>query len=187
MFHNANRIYFLSLVVLILFSVMYYHAEAGELYLENIRFKLVDKNTGELLKYSTIDFCYFVYDAVCQMNEKWHIAEATTDQNGVFVLNLSRVSKPETNIKAVRIMFRVRDVDKCGSFEFSSNLAHMNSPFHIRVFASAPDIASFAGNSIYNLKNKRVRTIPFSDKKSDPMHDDSFEETKQFSEIWLGV
>lgn len=117
-------------------------------YLSGVKFKIIEDRTGNPLKNHYIEIYRFAYDVHFNSKESnFYITSVTTDSQGVFSLDLSKIDTQEIVIqpgKPYNIVI----------FDRSSDLAHTKSIDHIRVTGNG-------GNAIYNLKNKIVQIIPF--------------------------
>lgn len=125
-------------------------------HLSAVKFKIVEFDTGNPLKDCHLDIYRFAYDVHFESKETdLYITSVTTDSQGVFSLDLSKINVSYTVVQPGKQYGIVR-------FERSSDLSHTKSTDHIRIVGSTPGKISFAGNAIYDLKRRVVKIVPFS-------------------------
>ena len=143
-------------------------------YLKEVRFKIVDEVTKEPLKNRELNICRFVYfklkpDAPSPYLDKkanWYISSVTTDDNGVFTLDLSSIDAMVIVVEPAKPYNIVR-------FTRSSGGAKEGSLDHISIFEEA---SGTSRNLWYDLKHKIVRIVPTYGQK---------EQQKTYEEIIL--
>ncbi len=147
-------------------------SDAG--YLKNIKFRIIDQTTQEPLKNRKLNICKFVYfklkpgarSPYLDKDADWYITSIVTDENGLFVLDLSSIK--ETHI--VVEPGRPYDITR---FSRTSDLAGTKSVDHIRVTYFQEDLTK----RIYDLKGNKVKVISSSGEMVE----------KPFAEILLTV
>jgi len=124
-------------------------------HLKYVKFRIID-NTGEPLRNRELNICRFVCFKLAigapspylNKKEDFYIRSVTTDDNGVFILDLS-------SIDVMDIVVEPGPPYNIVHFWRSSDLTGTQSADHIRVVMNA-------GNMIYDLKQKKVKIIPFT-------------------------
>lgn len=146
----------LSIGLVVCLFCLVFNACASDLHLSNVRFKIVAEDTGEPLKNHQVDIYDFVYDVPFDSRgAPWYITSATTDSEGVFLLDLS-------NIEVNHVVVQPGQPYNIVRFERASDLKHTESADHIRVVRFKAGETRVEGNAIYDLKRKVVKIIPIS-------------------------
>jgi len=127
---------------------------APDAYLSDVKFRIVVEGSGEPLGNHELEIYRFVYDVPYDSQDvPWFIASVTTDEDGVFSLDLSdldvghMVVQPDQPYNIVR-------------FERASDLKHTGSADHIRVVRFRAGETRGESNAIYDLEHQTVQIIP---------------------------
>lgn len=130
---------------------------------EKVKFRIVEEATGVPLKNRELNICRFVYfklkpgapSPYLAKDASWYITSVTTNENGIFSLDLSSIEAMDIVVAPGRGYNIVR-------FERSLDLAHTKSADHIRIVQFEPGTTRVRSNMIYDLKQRVVRIIPIS-------------------------
>lgn len=149
--------------VLFLLTVIIGCAHADNHHLADVRFRIVDEATGAALANRDLNICRFVYfklkpgapSPYLSKDASWYITSVTTDENGIFSLDLSSIDAMDIVVAPGRDYNIVR-------FERSLDLAHTKSADHIRVVRFERGTTRVRSNMIYDLKRRMVKIIPIS-------------------------
>jgi hypothetical protein len=148
--------YFWSLALAACTLCLALSACAPDAYLSDVRFRIVAKDSGEPLGNRALDIYTFVYDVQYDSKDApWYIASVTTDAEGVFSLDLSRMDVGHIVVQPGKPYNIVR-------FERASDLGHTGSTGHVRVVRTRPGGTRVESNAIYDLERHTVQTIPVS-------------------------
>ena len=129
---------------------------ASDAHLSDVRFRIVAQDSGEPLGNRPLDIYHFVYDV--QYGDKdapWYIASVTTDDEGVFSLDLSNVDVGHIVVQPGKPYNILR-------FERASDVRHTGSAGHIRVVRFRAGSTRVESNAIYDLERQTVHIIPIS-------------------------
>ena len=130
----------------------------GENHLKNVKFKIIDGSTGEPIRNRELNICQFVYfklkpgapSPYLDKKASWYIRSVTTDDNGVFTLDLSLIDTMAIAVEPAEPYNIVR-------FTRTSGGAQEGPPDHISIFEEGDGTSR---NLWYDLKRKIVRIIP---------------------------
>lgn len=125
-------------------------------HLKNVKFKVVDETTREPLKNRELNICKFVYfklklgarSPYLDKDADWYITSVVTDENGVFMLDLS-------SIKETHIVVEPAMPYNITRFSRASDLAGTKSVNHIRVTHFPEGLT----NRIYDLRSGTAKVI----------------------------
>ena len=122
--------------------------------LPDVRFRIVADGTEEPLGSRELGIYRFVYDVPYDSQDvPWYITSVTTDDDGVFSLNLSDLDVGHIVVQPGQPYNVVR-------FERASDLQHTGSADHIRVVRSMAGETRVESNAIYDLARQTVQIIP---------------------------
>jgi hypothetical protein len=128
----------------------------SDAHLSGVKFRIVAQDTGEPLGNRSLDVYHFVYDVQYDSRDApWYITSVSTDDEGVFPLDLSRVDVGHIVVQPGKPYGIVR-------FERASDLQHTGSTDHVRVVRFEAGGTRVEGNAVYDLKRRTVRIIPVS-------------------------
>ena len=150
-------------VVLFLLWSLIGCTSADKAHLQNVRFRILEEATGAPLANRQLNICRFFYFKLApgapspylDKDAGWYITSVTTDEQGRFALDLSR-------IEATDIVLEPGLPYDIVSFERSSDLAHTKSADHIRVLRFEKGTTRVTGNAIYDLKRKTAKILAVS-------------------------
>ena len=150
-------------VVLFSLSLVIGCASADKGHLQNVAFRIAEESTGAPLANRQLNICRFVYFKLApgatspylDKQAAWYITSVTTDEQGRFALDLSRIEATDIVVEPAQPYDIVR-------FERSSDLAHTKSADHIRVVRFEKGTTHLSGNVIYDLKRKVANTLAVS-------------------------
>jgi hypothetical protein len=129
---------------------------ASGAHLSDVRFRIVAQDSGQPLRNRPLDIYDFVYDVQYDSQDApWYITSVTTDGEGVFSLDLSRVDVGHIVVQPGQPYNIVR-------FERASDLRHTGSASHIRVVRFRAGETRVESNAIYDLERQTVQIIPIS-------------------------
>lgn len=145
------------LLFLLMFVIGCAHTDTT--HIENVKFQIVDEATGEPLKNCELNICEFVYfklkpgapSPYLDKDADWYISTVVTDNNGIFLLDLSSIEETYIVVEPGKPY----DITR---FSRTSDLAGTKSVDHIRV-------THFRGgltNRIYDLRGGMVKIIAAS-------------------------
>ena len=127
---------------------------ARHAYLSDVRFRIVAEGSGVPLGNRELEIYRFVYDVPYDAQDvPWFIASVTTDEDGVFYLDLS-------DLDAGYIVVQPGQPYNIIRFERASDLKHTGSADHIRVVRFRAGETRVESNAIYDLARQTVQTIP---------------------------
>lgn len=157
---------------LLMFAIGYTHADTS--HLQNVKFRIVDKATGEPLRNRELNICRFVYfklkpgvpSPYLRKDADWYITSVVTDNNGIFMLDLSSIEETHIVVEPGKPYYITK-------FSRTSDLAGTKSIDHVRVTHFHRGLT----NRIYDLKRGMVKIIVFSDETTE----------EPFTEILLTV
>jgi hypothetical protein len=146
----------LSIAVAACLACLVHSACASSAHLSGVQFRIIAEDSGEPLRTHNLDIYRFVYDVQFDSKEApWYITSATTDDNGIFCLDLSGMDATYTVIQPGEPYGIVR-------FERASDLRHTTSADHVRVVRFEAGDTHVESNAIYDVKRQVVRIIPTS-------------------------
>ncbi len=123
-------------------------------HLQGVRFRIVAEGTEEPLGNRELGIYRFVYDVPYDSQDvPWFITSVTTDEDGVFTLDLSDLDVGYVVVQPGQPYNVVR-------FERASDLQHTGSSDHIRVVRFKPGETRVESNAIYDLARQTVQIIP---------------------------
>jgi hypothetical protein len=154
-------------LVLFLLMLIIGCAQRDTSYLENVKFKVVEEDTGQPLQNRQLDIYHFVrfnlefvrsrleHEHYTSKDVDYYIASVSTDGNGIFSLDLSSIDAMDIIIQPGKPYNTLR-------FERSSDIGHTKSADRIRVVRFETGTTRVTSNMIYDLKQGIVKIIPIS-------------------------
>ena len=154
----------ISLIV-ILCSIFSQICQGNQSHLKNVKFKIIDEVTGKPLKNRELNICRFVYfklkpggpSPYLDKKAKWYITSVTTDDEGIFTLDLSSIDAKDIVVEPGGPYNIVRFYRKssCGAWKKPGVLDC------IGIFEERTGTRT-SRNLCYDLKTKVVRINPTS-------------------------
>jgi hypothetical protein len=129
---------------------------ASDVHLSDVRFRIVAQDSGTPLANRPLDIYRFVYDVRYDSKDApWYITSVTTDDEGLFSLDLSDIDSGHIVVQPGQPYNIVR-------FERASDVRHTPSAGHIRVVRSKAGETRVESNAIYDLERRTVQIVPIS-------------------------
>jgi hypothetical protein len=122
--------------------------------LRDVSFRIVADGTEEPLGNRELGIYRFVYDVPYDSRDvPWYVTSVTTDEDGVFSLDLSGLDVGHIVVQPGQPYNIVR-------FERASDLKHTGSADHVRVVRFRAGATRVESNAIYDLAHQTVQIIP---------------------------
>lgn len=122
--------------------------------LSDVRFRIVADGSGDPLGNRELGIYRFVYDVPYDSQDApWYITSVTTDEDGVFSLDLS-------GLDVGHIVVQPGQPHNIVRFERASDLKHTGSADHVRVVRFKTGETRVESNAIYDLARQTVQIIP---------------------------